>query len=381
MIHGAVSISRKANSNVHSMTSLGSANNVLNAQLSEAQFNLSTNLLSVVFLSLFLFGLLKTLYLTTKLASFIHLHLIHSSKLARYRRPGAWAFVTGASQGIGKALARELARNGFNVVLHGRNDVKLKHVVQELSDQHPAVSFRHAVADAATSHGMKAAIQSIAEQISQLPGPLTVLVNNIGSMHGIYGDRSPMLVVQDATATDVDAIINLNARFTAQITRALLPILAGHLSKSTQHVTPAEPFLILNLSSLVGAFGLPFMSVYSGTKGFVSRYSEALAQELALQPRLRAGECMILSTGEVTGASGITKKPSFMVPDTDTYARAALAKVGCGRLSVTSYIGHAIGVLPVELLPEWAIVMLYKVDMPQRMKWWKGREIELARRR
>lgn len=160
--------------------------NPLHAEFSEATFDLSLNLLSCVFLGLFLFGLIKTLYLFMRFASFLHLHFVHSSKLHQYRRPGAWALVTGASSGIGEAFARGLARNEFNVVLHGRNEEKLKILAAKLEGEFKTVSFKYVIADAATSHGMKQAIERMANEMAQLPGPLTVLVNNAGGMVSEY---------------------------------------------------------------------------------------------------------------------------------------------------------------------------------------------------
>ncbi|RYP26083.1 hypothetical protein DL767_008186 [Monosporascus sp. MG133] len=68
----------------------------------------------------------------------------------------AWALVTGASDGIGRALCFELATQGFNVAVHGRNHAKLKRARNELSRTHPARSFRILVLDAFECHNADA---------------------------------------------------------------------------------------------------------------------------------------------------------------------------------------------------------------------------------
>ena len=353
-------------------------------------FDLPGDIPAVISLGLFALGVFTAVRFMIHAYSFIHIHFVHSSKLSRYHRPGAWALVTGASQGIGKALARQLARNGFNVVLHGRNEAKLTALVNEFSNEFPNRSFTTAVADASNSHGMKAAIRRIADDMTSLPGPLTVLVNNIGAMHGIYAERSPMVTVQDASPADVDAIVNVNARFTAQLTRAVMPVLTrtgsnqtkgeGHPAEHSATDDEAPPFLILNLSSLGGYWGTPFLCVYSGTKAFIQRYSEGLSQELALQSRLAAGESLCFMVGEVTNASGHEGAATMFMPDSDSFAKSALDKVGCGRLTVAPHWSHdAARILMLDSLPEWVIVLLYKSIIRDQIQTWKERELRLAK--
>ena len=352
----------------------------LNPEISEPTFDLSLNLLSTIFLSLFLIGLFTTLLWLIQLFAFIHLHCIHSSKLSRYQRPGAWALVTGSSQGIGEGFARALAGRGFNVVLHGRNEPKLKTLVSQLEAQHPRVSFKYVIADAASSHGMKQAIQRIVDEVTILPGPLTILVNNIGAMHGVYGHRSPIIAIHNATPADVDATLNINVRFTIQLTRAVLPVLAGGASNAKRGPAKPEPFLILNLSSLASGFGTPFLSVYGASKSFINKWSSGVAQEFEMQPQFSEAECLCLVSGEVAGAGGLDVKPSLSLPSTETFVKAALNKVGCGRLSVRPWIVHdLIAIWSFETFPEWVLKLMMRFAMSKESKYWRDREFRLQK--
>ncbi|KAL9090973.1 MAG: hypothetical protein Q9159_001716 [Coniocarpon cinnabarinum] len=333
-----------------------------------------------IILGLALLSSVRLLHLLVQLYFFIHLHFVHSSTLSRYRRPGAWALVTGATGGIGEVFADQLAQQGFNIVLHGRNEGKLQTSISIFERKYPKASFRYVVADAANSHGMKQAILRTTDEMASLPGPLTVLVNNVGALNGIYGHKSPFLALQNITAADVDSTINLNARFTTQLTRGLLPIMSGKPPNSNRPQAKAAPFLILNISSLGGVLGSPLLSVYSGTKAYISSWSCALSQELAMQPHLSTGECMCFSSGIVAETGGVSQKSNFWQPTARIWVRAALDKVGCGRLLVRPYIGHdIIGMLSFDLLPEWAIVMAQRIAIARERRQWMEREIELSK--
>ena len=70
------------------------------------------------------------------------IHWFYSSGLPKYLRKtpdggASWALVTGASDGIGRALSSEVAARGFNVLIHGRNESKLSNVREELAAVYP----------------------------------------------------------------------------------------------------------------------------------------------------------------------------------------------------------------------------------------------------
>ena len=124
-------------------------------------------------------GLLATLYLLVKATNYIFIYL-RPYQLYRYRRTtageGAWALVTGSTAGIGEAYAYELAYQGFNVVLRGRNPAKLLKVREKLARAFPNCSFKTVVADTCRCTTDK---RSMDEPISETQDlKLTVLINN-----------------------------------------------------------------------------------------------------------------------------------------------------------------------------------------------------------
>ena len=89
--------------------------------------------------TLAMLGIITILYLAIRFFRFIHLYARPSSLKRYLHGPNAWALVTGASDGIGRAFAQEL---------HGRNHIKLESIKAQLQNQFPIVEFRVLVADA-----------------------------------------------------------------------------------------------------------------------------------------------------------------------------------------------------------------------------------------
>jgi 17beta-estradiol 17-dehydrogenase / very-long-chain 3-oxoacyl-CoA reductase len=101
--------------------------------------------------------------------------LLRPSQLHRYARSGngAWALVTGASDGIGLAFVHELLNRDFNVLLHGRNKSKLEKLRDELTKKYPKLSLEIAVADASQYDG---GYMAVVEKAKNLSGKLTYVL-------------------------------------------------------------------------------------------------------------------------------------------------------------------------------------------------------------
>ncbi|KAL8670852.1 MAG: hypothetical protein Q9168_004631 [Polycauliona sp. 1 TL-2023] len=271
--------------------------------------------------SLFLFvGITTIVFLFLRLSRFSYLY-IRPSSLPRYHYgQDPWALVTGASDGIGKCIATELARNDFNLILHGRNATKLEKVAAKLYEQFPQRKFRTAVLDASSaSHHHISDLVSSLEEIH-----LTILVNNVAGGQ----------VVQPLTSTTpdhVDLSLNCNARFPAHLTRSLLPRFAASRDRS----------LILNIGSAANTFA-PYASVYGGSKACNQAMSSCLNVEMVAENLASKIKILCVSVGLVTEAANNTVAPSLFTPAASKMAKAILARVGCGRAVVVGYFWHAV---------------------------------------
>ncbi|KAI1408490.1 NAD(P)-binding protein [Hypoxylon sp. FL1857] len=313
-------------------------------------------------------GFLTTISIAIKTALLFRTYAC-SSKLSRYAhisRDGGppWAMVTGASDGIGRAFVQELASNGFNAVLHGRNHEKLSQIVLELQDSFPERSFKVIVADAnnvACANCLKtprnenssntapvdfAAIKKALDGIN-----LTVLINNVGGTPAV-----PVFVpLKDKAEVWITENVSLNALFPLHLTRALLPSLIKN-----------APALLINVSSMADQ-GLPLLSTYSASKQFLMTLTNALRLEMAMEGS--DVEVLGIRVGRVTNVAGYKEPPSFFVPDTKTFVTAALAHAGHGRGIVVGYWAHALQYLMVSLMPPWVADKIRMSVMRQNEEW------------
>ncbi|MCK4517122.1 MAG: SDR family NAD(P)-dependent oxidoreductase [Spirochaetaceae bacterium] len=167
-----------------------------------------------------------------------------------------WAVITGASQGIGRAMAAEAARRGLNLLLIALPDTGLPVVADELSRLYDVESefWEFDLSD-------RAAIADFVEYVRVSRRTVELLVNNAGIGGTVpFAEQNP-----DRLASMID--VNVGAL--TVLTRLLVPYLMG---QSEAH--------ILNVASLAGWFPSPGMSVYAATKAYVISFSLALRDEL-----------------------------------------------------------------------------------------------------
>jgi uncharacterized protein len=167
------------------------------------------------------------------------------------------ALVTGASRGIGRELARQLAADGHELVLVGRDAPALDELARQLRAEH-GVAVRSETIDLSTS----GAAEQLWSRLGASSIEVDILVNNAGA--GLYGNFSD----QDPAA--LDRMLQLNVVALAALTRLVLP---GMVARRRGH--------ILNIGSLVGHQpGGPRMAAYYGSKAFVESFSRGVAAEL-----------------------------------------------------------------------------------------------------
>jgi 2-hydroxycyclohexanecarboxyl-CoA dehydrogenase len=171
---------------------------------------------------------------------------------------GATAVVTGASRGIGRAIALRLAEAGAEVALWARDGGALQRVADEIAAAGGrAEPFVCDVTDSAT-------VDSTAELVRRALAPVTVVVNNAGAVL-----RKPTAAISDAEWRRVMAV-NLDGTF--HVTRAFLP----DLVRAGAHASGR----IINISSIAGREGTAMLAGYCAAKHAVIGLTRALAEEL-----------------------------------------------------------------------------------------------------
>ncbi|EFW15313.1 short chain dehydrogenase [Coccidioides posadasii str. Silveira] len=279
-------------------------------------------------------GALAILYVLLKLSATIYV-FIRPSRLSKYLRKDVdtYALITGATDGIGLGFARELCRQGFGVILHGRCQHKLQRTRDILKDEYPDAQIRTFICDAALLNPPEV-FDSLARELQDVN--LTVLINNVGGQAGSV--QGPYKSYLDYTHEQIDRVISVNTRFMTQLTRVLLPLLDRN-----------GPSLILNMSSFA-ARGTPYVAVYSATKGYVKTFSAALAMEMRMQKKKI--DVVALNVAEVQSGSH-TVPTSLFIPTGRQFARSALKNVGYGSETVEGYWPHAVQGVFVDMIPEW----------------------------
>ena len=173
--------------------------------------------------------------------------------------PDRAAIVTGGSRGIGLAIAEALGEQGYALTIAARRPEPLENTAEELRGKRFEVE--HVAANVADEEG----IRSVVDRHRERYGRLDVLVNNAGLGIGA--------AVADQQTKYVDLQVGVNLRamilFYRECTAMLRAAGAEHRNA-----------LVVNMSSLSGKSGQPWLSVYSSTKAAVVAYTQAMNKEL-----------------------------------------------------------------------------------------------------
>jgi short-subunit dehydrogenase len=178
--------------------------------------------------------------------------------MARRSIEGCRGILTGASSGIGRALAGELVRGGARLLVLGRRAERLEELARSLAGAPGKVSV---LAGDVTHEDIR---RTAVERVQALYGGLDLLVNNAGS--GAMGR------FDEATPERLRQIMEVNFFAAAELTRACLPLLR-------QGNRP----MVVNIGSVLGHRGVPGCAEYCASKFALRGLSESLRSELAAQ--------------------------------------------------------------------------------------------------
>jgi short-subunit dehydrogenase len=167
------------------------------------------------------------------------------------------ALITGASAGIGREIARQLAPLANTIILVARRTDRLEQVRAELLEINPALRVQCETVDLSRLDEAEALCQRLRENGTELD----FLVNNAG-----LGDRG---LFEDSDWAKVERMLQVNVVALTALCHGLIPVLRRH-----------RPGAILNVSSIASMLPLPDMAVYAASKAYVSSFSEALRAEL-----------------------------------------------------------------------------------------------------
>jgi uncharacterized protein len=252
---------------------------------------------------------------------------------------GCNALITGASAGIGREFARQLADRARLIVLVARRLDRLEELRTELLQRNPALTVHIQAIDLADSEQLSQLLEFPEKQGIEID----LLINNAG-----LGDIGPFAT---SDSKRIEEMLRVNTLALSCLSRRVLP---GMLRQKRG--------TILNVSSSAGFMPIPTFAVYAATKAYVTSFSEALRAEL----RGTGVNVCALCPGPVhTEFSQVAQRaghepekgPKIIYVTAENVARAGLRAVEHDRPLVIPGLAMKVGMAIVRIMP-LAIVRL-----------------------
>ena len=245
---------------------------------------------------------------------------------------GCTALITGASSGLGREFARQLAPHARALILAARRTERLEELKTELVRERPTLAVYVYGIDLADRAATDAFVQWIASENLRV----TFLLNNAG-----LGDHGAF---ENSDWEKVARMLDVNIHALTQLTRKLLPGLRASGTAA-----------ILNVSSTASFLPIPHMAVYAATKAYVTSFSEALRAEL----RGSGISVTALCPGPVDTEFGAVASradsrmaaPDFLKVSPERVVSAALLAVARDRVRVVPGLAITLAMMFVALIP------------------------------
>jgi uncharacterized protein len=249
------------------------------------------------------------------------------------RRFGPTALITGASDGIGRAFALQLAEQGFDLVLVARRDPVLQELALDLGTR-----FGADVRVLAMDLSDPLAVPELMRQTETAPIGLVVAAAGFGSI-GAFLDRDVLSEVN---------MVDLNCRSVVELSFGF-----------GQRMAAQRRGGLVLFGSLVGFNGAPLSATYAATKGFVQSFAEGIAAEM------RPHGVSVLSVAPGPVGTGFAARAGMQMGQAATpemVARGALAALGKRTTVRPGFLAKFLG-WSLAMLPRWGRVQVMGVIM------------------
>jgi len=240
---------------------------------------------------------------------------------------GRWGLVTGASAGIGVALARELASGGVHLVLTARRMDRLLQLASELDQKH-GVKTEVFAADLTQLD----APQRIFEFTTQRGIEIELLINNAG-----FGQYGALPQVDTQRLLDM---VQVNCSAVVHLTRLYLP---GMVQRKRGGV--------LILASTASFQAVPYISTYAATKAFDLLFAEGLAEEMKPYGIRVCALCPGSTESEFHALAGQQRFTAKNMETAEEVARTGLRALAAGKSYVISGLGNYLGAQSQRMVP------------------------------
>ncbi|KAF7124037.1 hypothetical protein RHSIM_Rhsim12G0037300 [Rhododendron simsii] len=254
---------------------------------------------------------------------------------------GSWALITGSADGIGKALALELASKGLGLVLVDRDTLKLKATCQQIREE----------------NGGNASVKTIVIDFSKLPGDeiakkveegiagldVGILINNAG-----FSYLFPRFL-HEVDLEMAESIVGVNVVGTTWVTKAVLP---GMLKRKKGAIVN------IGSGSSVAISSFPLFTIYAATKAFIAMLSRSISLEYKQHGIDIQCQIPMFVATKMTSI----RRSSFFIPSPATYSKASLRAIGYDQISVP-YWTHSLQWCLMRVLPDavvdWSLLWYF----------------------
>jgi 17beta-estradiol 17-dehydrogenase / very-long-chain 3-oxoacyl-CoA reductase len=228
--------------------------------------------------------------------------LTTGSKLKKYHRPGSWAVVTGATDGIGQAFAADLYKKGWNVLIVSRTQTKLDEVIKtDLSGKGSAESVCIDFSKA-TDHDYARLRQALVGK------DVGLLINNVGVG---YPHPEYFHLIDDALIRD---LVRVNIEATMFVTRAVLPSMLEQKRGLVMSISSG--------SSLTPT--CPLLSVYAASKAYLNNWTPSMNSEYNSNGIFFE----TLTPFYIVSKLSKFRRPTLTIPTPEKYVKSVFSQVG-----------------------------------------------------
>ncbi len=256
---------------------------------------------------------------------------VNPGSLKRFQVKGKknWVLITGASDGIGKAVTDKFAKSGFNVMMLSRTESKLATLKEELLKKYPRIEIEYLPMDVAAEKERHAKTWAFVDQVLGSDGELRALVNNVGMNMIIPA------TIDEHEDDEIDAVIDVNVGYTTRMCRTYVA-----------RTTKSGRYLLINMGSALGLHPCPYLAVYSASKAYINALSTAISRDR------RNLTVKSFTPFYVASPMTLTTRTDIMFISPKKMADLVVAALRDNRIVCNPYWYHALYGAMMSLLPK-----------------------------